>query len=309
MDRRRLFWLVNVILCCFLVTLEVKGAHGEILKEIRLSRVFMAFAVGGGLAVSGSVLQSLFINPLVSPLTIGVSGASAFGGTLAILLGFHYLGGSGIFFVAFLFSLFTIVLILKFADSAEQVKLETLLLTGLLFNFLYSALIMLFQAVFNYAQLYESVRWLFGSLDIFDFKTSLGVFGLVAGASGIVFSKAMWLNLLSFGQLDAHSMGINVKRATFFFFVMVSCIVALTLSITGPIGFVGLVVPHFSRFHVGPDARRLLPASFLAGATFMLFADWVAHTLLRPVVLPVGVVTSLVGAPYFLWILKSRSSR
>ncbi len=281
------------------------AGSGEILLLLRLPRVAMAAFVGGALALAGVVLQALFQNALASPLTLGVAGGAAFGGTLAVALGWSasWLGLPGYFGLASLGALLALGLSYRIAWVRGQVNLMALLLSGVVLNFLFAALVMLLQYLADYTRAYETVRWLMGSLAVVGPQAPTGA-GILTVVGGLVLYRwAPVLDLLSQGGEVAHGLGVAVGRYTTALFFVVSLLVGSTLALTGPIGFVGLVVPHFVRMQVGPGHRRLLPLALLGGAAVLTAADALARLAFYPAELPVGVVTGLLGTPYFLWIL------
>ncbi len=282
------------------------GASGDrVFWLLRFPRVLMALGVGAALALSGAVLQALFRNPLASPLTLGVAGGAAFGGTVALVLGWSptWVGLPGYTLLATLGALVALALSYRIAWIQGQVHTPVLLLAGVVLNFLFAALVMALQYLADYTRTFETVRWLMGSLAVVGLEPPLFAGLIILIVAGFLWAQAPVLDLLSQGEEVAHALGVSVPTATTRLFLAVSLLVGSTLALTGPIGFVGLVVPHLLRLLVGPAHRRLVPLTLLGGAALLVAADALARLALYPVELPVGVITGLLGAPYFLWLL------
>ncbi len=280
------------------------GTDHTILFYIRLPRIILAIAAGGGLSIAGVLFQGMFRNPLVEPYTLGVSGGAALGVTLTILLGitaFNILGG-------FLGALFTITLVYFLTARRAILKIHTLLLTGVMISFLSSSLITLIMAVVDVSQLHGILFWIMGSLEEtnwFLVKLIL-ILSLLGFVASYLFSHS--LNALSLGEEEASHLGVDIEKMKRFLFVLASALTGCIVSVTGIIGFVGLVIPHFIRMIVGRDHRIVLPASFLGGGIFLLICDTLARTIISPLELPVGVVTGIVGGVLFIYFLSKRQT-
>jgi iron complex transport system permease protein len=281
-----------------------------ILFEVRLPRVLIAALLGGALTVAGVVFQALLRNPLADPYVLGVSGGASIGGVLALLLGLGgggaLLRGLGVPALAFLGALGALLLIERIATVGGRLTVYTVLLTGAIFNAFSAALIYFIQSVASLEQLHAIVFYLMGRVPSFGF----GLLGLlaaaVAAAAVALFAMARDYNALSLGEEGALQAGVDVERVKRRTFVLGSLLTALAVSVAGLIGFVGLVVPHVLRLLLGPDHRLLLPSAFLGGAAFLVLADLIARLLIVPNELPVGVVTALIGGPFFLYLLRQR---
>jgi len=281
-----------------------------ILFEVRLPRVLLAALLGGALSLAGAVFQALLRNPLADPYVLGVSGGASIGGVLALLLGLGgsaLLGGLGLHALAFAGALGALILIERIATVEGRLTVYTILLTGAIFNAFSAALIYFIQSVASLEQLHAIVFYLMGRVPSFP----LGALGLLAlvvvGAAVALFASSRDYNALSLGEEGALQLGVDVERLKRRTFVLGSLLTALAVSVAGMIGFVGLIVPHVLRLLFGPDHRLLLPGSFLGGAAFLVLADLVSRLLIAPNELPVGVVTALVGGPFFLYLLRKRS--
>jgi iron complex transport system permease protein len=284
-----------------------------IIMDVRLPRVLLAALLGGALSVAGVVFQALLRNPLADPYVLGVSGGASIGGVLALLLGLGgsgaLLGGLGVPLLAFGGALATLLLIEWIATVGGRLTVYTVLLTGAIFNAFSAALIYFIQSIASLEQLHAIVFYLMGRVP------SLGGGSLSILAAAILLTTALLLimsrdyNALTLGEEGALQLGVEVERLKRRTFVLGSLLTALTVSVAGMIGFVGLVVPHVLRLLFGPDHRLLLPAAFLGGASFLVLADALSRLLIAPNELPVGVVTALIGGPFFLLLLRRRGKR
>jgi len=276
--------------------------------RLRLPRVIMAAIIGASLASVGAALQSLFRNPLAEPFTLGVSGGAALGAGIAIVLGLgvRVAGVPIIFIAAFAGSLLAVFVVYRLAHTGAVVLPGALLLSGVVMNFCASAGVLLLQYIASSSQSLQILRWLMGSLDVVGFDLIWRVLIFLIPAWVVLMGHANDLHLLAIGEESAASLGVNVRRTERIVYVVSSLIVGVTVSISGAIGFVGLIVPHIARLLFGQDVRVLLPTSFLLGAAFLVLADSLARVVVSPSELPVGIVTALAGGPVFLWLLRTR---
>ena len=283
---------------------SLSASERTILFDIRLPRILLSVLVGAGLSLSGAVLQGLFQNPLVDPYVLGISSGGAVGAIIAILSGIS-LGFFTIPLFSFLFALGTTFLVLRLGQIGHKFPLEIMLLAGVAIGFFFSALISLgmFLAGEN---LHQMVFWIMGGLWNSSWKKVLTILPPIAITLPIVFSYSRELNAFLLGEKVAESMGVDVEKVKKLLLVISSLSVAACVSVSGVIGFVGLVVPHVIRIITGEDHRLLLPASLLLGSSVLLWADTLSRSLLHPVELPVGVVTSLLGAPFFIYLLRRK---
>jgi iron complex transport system permease protein len=280
----------------------------DILFGARLPRtVFAAFA-GALLAAAGVSFQAVLRNPLASPFTLGVSGGAALGAVLAIHLGWDRVPGvlPAVPMAAFAGGLAVVAMVGGLAGGRRRLSPVTLLLAGVIVNFVCSALILLLHYQADLARSFLMVRWTMGSLDVFGYRPLATALPLAGLGFGALLPTLRDLNVLSVGEDWARSRGTDVRRVTVRQYLGASLLTAAVVAHTGPIGFVGLIVPHTLRLLVGADHRLLFPASLLAGGAFLVACDTVARTVLAPVELPVGVVTALLGGPFFLWLLLAR---
>jgi iron complex transport system permease protein len=291
----------------------LSDVHRTILFDVRLPRVLLAALLGGALTVAGVVFQALLRNPLADPYVLGVSGGASIGGVLALLLGLGgargLLGGMGVPASAFAGALAALLLIEWIATVGGRLTVYTVLLTGAIFNAFSAALIYFIQSLSSLEELHAIVFYLMGQIPSYALG-SLGVLALAIGLAVVgVFAMARDYNALSLGEEGAQQVGVDVERVKRRTFVLGSLLTGLAVAVAGLIGFVGLVVPHILRILLGPDHRLLLPAAFFGGAAFLVLADLVARIAVAPGELPVGVVTALIGGPFFLYLLRRSRGR
>jgi iron complex transport system permease protein len=276
----------------------------------RLPRTLAGALVGSLLASAGVVFQGLLRNPLATPFTLGVSAGAALGAMLAITFSwsFAWAGISAAAAASFVGSLAAVGIVYALARGRHRgLSTNVLLLAGVTMNAFFSALILFVQYFADFSQTYRILRWLMGDLDVSSYQPFLTALPLVV----ISFTAFAWLarplNLLSMGDESAETRGLNVAFAQRTAFVSASLATGAAVSVGGPVGFIGIVVPHLVRLIVGPDHRLVLPASALFGAAFLVACDVVARTAIAPIELPVGVITALVGGPFFLWLLVRKA--
>jgi len=282
-------------------------ASQVILAELRLPRLLVAALVGAGLSLCGAVFQGLLRNPLAEPFILGVSGGAAAGAVLAMSLGLVGLGGVSA--CAFAGALGTVALVLAIARRRGRMETSTLILTGVMVNAFFTALIMFVIATTTSQKLHAILFWLYGDLSASRLEQVWLLAPVVGAGAVVLFFYGRHLNLLAAGALTAATLGMRVERAKLVLFGVVSLVVGVTVSLSGLIGFVGLMVPHLMRMTLGHDHRILLPASALFGASFLVWADTAARTVISPASLPVGVVTAALGAPFFVLLLARRGSQ
>ncbi len=304
----------TMTVCTMICSVNVFSLNTEIaddILDIRLPRVAIAAAVGAALACCGAVFQGLLRNPLADPFILGVSGGGAAGAVAAIALGidFAFFGFSGLTVSAFAGALAALLLLLAFARGRSGTSTHTLILTGVVLNAIFSAIILFAMSMMNNQNVSEAYRWMMGSLkQAIDHDSPQIVAGcvVVAICCAALLAFARNLNLLALGEETAAQMGAGVERTKLALLILCALLTAVAVSLAGPIGFVGLIVPHILRIIVGPDHRILIPSAFFGGAIFLVVADTLARSLFYTE-LPVGVITALCGGPFLLWLLKSRA--
>lgn len=275
-----------------------------ILFSIRLPRIIFAGIVGGALAAAGVVFQGLLRNPLADPYILGISGGAAVGALTALILGIFPLGVSG---SAFLGAIVTIILVYGIAKTKSELHSTTLLLAGVIVNAFFSAVIMFLISTANDKNLHNAMFWLMGDLSLAEWReiALTGLFLLLGFL--VIFTYARHLNLMAISEETAKQLGVNVEQTKIILLLSASLITGVAVSVSGIIGFVGLIVPHMMRILLGSDHRLLLPASVLFGCSFLIVADTFARNLIAPAELPVGVITALCGAPYFIYLLRRKA--
>jgi iron complex transport system permease protein len=281
-----------------------------IVWDVRFPRVMMGLLVGASLAITGAALQALVRNPLADPYVLGISSGAALGATIGLALGLGTLmGGIGLPLCAFIGGGMSIILVYGIAVSQGQLSVHTLLLAGVIINAVCSALMMFATSILNPAALYRVVVWLMGTLSGPSHATLMGVGACVVATMGWLLYYSQSLNLLATGEDASRSLGVESDRVQRMVFVVSALLTGVVVSLCGMIGFVGMVVPHLVRIMCGADHRLLLPVSALAGGMLLVLADTVARTVVAPAEIPVGVVTALIGGPFFLYLLITRKYR
>ena len=284
----------------------VDNVDAQIFFIARLPRTLAGAVVGSMLASAGVVFQGLLRNPLATPFTLGVSAGAALGAMLAITFSwsFAWAGVSAAAAASFLGSLAAVGIVYALARARHRgLSTNVLLLAGVTMNAFFSALILFVQYFADFSQTYRILRWLMGDLDVSSYQPIVTALPFVVLSLVSFAWLARPLNLLSLGDESAETRGLNVTAAQRTAFVTASLATGAAVSVGGPVGFIGIVVPHLVRLIVGPDHRLVLPASALFGAAFLVGCDVLARTVMSPIELPVGVITALIGGPFFLWLL------
>jgi len=282
----------------------------EIFFGVRLPRVMLAAMVGAALAGAGVILQAILRNPLADPFILGISSGAGFGAVIAIIAGFSFsfMGGSPIMVFALGGALGTVWLVWTIGRFTAKSEVTSLLLAGVVVNAFFSAMIMFLTSIAKSEQMQEMMFWLMGNISEISIPVILVSMVVVAAGLAVLWSICHELNVLSFGESQAMNLGIDPGRVRLVAFAAAAIITAAAVSLSGLIGFVGLIVPHGVRLVLGPDHRQLLPISAIIGAAFLILADTVARTIVAPAQLPVGVITALAGGPFFL-VLLARYTR
>ncbi|MGN7178199.1 FecCD family ABC transporter permease [Cytobacillus sp. SAFR-174] len=294
------------------VSLEnTDSMHANIIMDIRLPRVLLAGLVGASLAIAGAAFQGLLRNPLADPYTIGVSSGASLGAVLTLFFGLSipFAGMFTLPLFSILFSFLTIFAVLLFARNIERsMKVETIILTGIIFSSFLGALISLMIALTG-EELRQIIGWLLGSVSMrgWAYINIILPFFVIGAVLLLVNSKE--LNAMSFGEEKARHIGVDVQKRKMMVLIAGSILTGAAVAVSGTIGFVGLVIPHLARMLWGPDHRHLLPLSILVGAGFLIIADLVSRTIIAPAELPIGVITALIGAPAFGVILMKRRNK
>jgi len=289
----------------FAIFRRPNSLNAEIVLNIRLPRIFFAFLTGGSLALTGAVFQALLRNDLATPYTLGVSSGSALGAVLAIKTGldFSLLGFSAVSLFSIAGSLITLFIIYRIARSHRGFSTYTLILAGVTISLTFSAIILFVHYLADFTETYRMVRWLMGGLDVSGWHHPLFLSVILFLAVFYFFRRVLAFNLLTAGEDFALSKGLNLDKLQKHSFVVASVLVGAVVSIAGPIAFIGLIVPHMLRLMIGPDHRRLFPGTLLFGGAFLVWCDTIARLIIYPAELPVGIITSLLGGPFFIYML------
>jgi iron complex transport system permease protein len=275
-----------------------------VILDVRLPRILTAALVGAGLAMSGVVFQGILLNPLADPYTLGVSAGAAFGAALAILLNIHFLGTYSIPLFAFIGAASTLLFVIYLSSSAEGLSSNNLILSGIIVAAILSAGISFLKYVAD-EQVAVIIFWLMGSFGSKTWTDVALIISIVCIGFFVFIYYARDLNLMSLGNRSAASLGVDTGRVTLVLLAMASFVAAVCVSVSGIIGFVGLLVPHIVRLVTGPDNKKLLPVSMLAGAILLLCADTITRAVL-PSEIPIGVLTALIGGPFFCYIFRKQ---
>lgn len=286
---------------------EVEEMTKLIVLNIRLPRIIAAGLAGFSLSLGGLVFQAILRNPLADPFILGVSSGGAFGAVLGIMLGFSF--NLGIPLLSFAGAMLTIYLVLVMGQRKMGMESSTILLAGVIINAFFTAIIMFFISTAADDRLHTMLFWLYGDLSQSAYVQFTIIAPVVVMAFIILYGLSRHLNLITAGEETALQLGVDIKRTKMICFLVVSLAIGLVVSFSGLIGFVGLIVPHLGRMVLGSDHRLLMPVSALGGAVFLIAADTVARTIISPSELPVGVITAFIGAPFFIYLLKTRGSR
>ena len=278
---------------------------GFIISDIRLPRTVLVLLTGAALGGSGTAYQGLFRNPLADPYLIGVASGGGLGAVLAMSIKWPYSfwGLMAVPLSAFIFAMLTVLLVYSLARVGKSVPTTNLILAGVAFSAFATALTS-YLIISSEGEVRRALNWLLGGSNQSSWLTVLAVLPYLVLGLGFLLFNGHALNLLQFGDDQAQQLGLPVTRTKTLLLVAASLATAAAVSFSGIIGFIGLIVPHVMRLWWGADYRRLLPLSMLAGGSFLILADILARIVLRPQELPVGIVTALAGAPFFLWVLR-----
>jgi len=284
-------------------------AHETIIWEIRLPRVVLGALVGMSLATAGATLQGLFRNPMADPYVIGISSGASLGACLAILLSlsFPLFGIGTVPVMAFLGALATVIVVYNLARVGGKVPIMTLLLSGMAVGSFLSAIVSMLL-FFGGDKLHQMFFWLLGGLSARNWSYVKAILPHIVLGLGILFAFAREMNLLLLGDEEAAHLGVEVERTKTILLLAASLLTGAAVSVSGLIGFVGLVVPHVMRMVVGPDHRVLLPVAALTGGIFLVTADCIGRVVLPPNEIPVGIITAICGGPFFIYLLRRKRS-
>lgn len=282
----------------------IKSTSVIILLNLRLPRILLACLVGAALSVVGTSFQGIFKNPMADPFVLGVSSGAALGATITMvfLKEIHFFGMSMIAFTAFIGAIITTFLVYNIARVGSKVPVATLLLAGIAINYLLSSIISLMMT-FNRDNIEKIVMWTMGSFATADWNEVILLFIIIVPSILFIAAFSRDLNIMLLGEDSARSLGIDVAGFKKYIFVISTLMVAAVVSVSGIIGFVGLIVPHAIRMIFGSDNRVVIPFSALGGAIFLIICDTLARVIVPPSEIPVGIITSIFGVPFFIYLL------
>jgi iron complex transport system permease protein len=285
----------------------LRGLDNDVLT-LRLSRIILGAVVGAALSVAGCVLQGLLRNPLAEPYVLGISGGAGLGAVIAIALGAGgtFLGIAYLPVSAFIGAIITMALVYSLAKMGGKIPVQGLVLAGIIVGSVFSSILLFLVSLSQEQAARDAIWWLLGNLQVYDTRllavvSAISVAGIIAA---MFFSRE--LNIISLGEEEAAHMGVNIEALKKMLFAVAGLITASSVSASGIIGFVGLIVPHILRLWLGPDHRALIPASALFGASFLVICDTFARTVMPPAEIPIGAVTAVIGGPFFIFLLRTR---
>jgi iron complex transport system permease protein len=281
----------------------------QIFWQMRVPRVLLAFLAGSALSLAGMAFQALFRNPLATPYTLGVSSGAAFGAAVTIWLGVPLLGGVTPALASFAGAGLSVLLVWGLSRARRGMSTAAMLLAGVAVSFFFSSLILFVQFLADFAGSLRVLHWLMGRIEAVGYGGVLTLLPFSLVGSLVVLSRHRELDLFSAGEELAAARGVEVARTRGLLFLAVSLMVGGVVSACGPIGFVGMMVPHVCRLLLGPSHRLLGVASLAGGGAFLVFCDTLARTVIATAEIPVGVVTSLLGGPFFVWLLVRERTR
>ncbi len=305
-----LFFVINIAAGPGLGAANTAGAEiaGDIIFKIRLPRALTAVIAGGTFALCGAVFQSLFRNPIASPFTLGTAGGASFGVTVFISF-FSISSFLGTFltsFAAFLGALLSVTIVYFASSGKRSFNTNSMILTGVVINFFFSGLILLVQYLTDQTSVVRITRWTMGSIDLISLNALLFITAVFVSGSVLLYYFRNDLNLLSIGDEISVSRGVDINGTRKMLFIISSVMISSVVSVTGPIGFIGIIAPHIASSFFGRNYRRLLPASLLTGSIILLICDAISRTILYPVELPVGIITAIAGALFFSVVLTKQ---
>ena len=279
-----------------------------IVNQIRFPRVILAIVAGAGLACSGCVFQGVLRNPLADPFTLGISGGAAFGASIGFAFGITKLSWVFLPLLGFLGAVLSVCLVYVL-NMKKEFDSNSMILSGVVASYIFSSAVMLMFSISSSDQLYSAFMWLMGNLAFFDERLlPVVIISVVLGVT-ILCCLGNVINIISLGNEKSDSLGINTSRTVKYIFLLSSLITACIVSCCGVIGFVGLMIPHITRKFVGNNNKILMPFSAVVGSIFLLVCDTVSRTVVAPVEIPIGVITSIIGGLFFVFLLLKKSGK
>lgn len=289
---------------------DSSNIQSDIFWRIRIPRVLIAFISGSALAISGMVFQAMFRNALATPFTLGVSSGAAFGAALYVKIGFVFslIGIAGQTIFAFVGALISILLVYVLSKIKKGFPVGTMLLAGVAINFFFSSFILFMQFMSDFTHSFQIIRWLMGGFEVIGYSDIYNILPFITIGTIIIILLSSELNLLILGEDIAVSRGVSLSKTKNILFFATSLMVSGVISVVGPIGFVGMMVPHISRLIIGANHRYLVVSNIIFGGAFLVLCDTLSRILIAPAEIPVGVITALLGGPFFIWLLIKSSN-
>lgn len=310
---RNLIFIVSILIAAVFLSLangSVKIPLGNLFDDnnrpiiiLRMLRILAAAIAGSGLSVAGIVFQAILRNPLAEPYVLGTSSGAGLGAVTAVIT------GAGVYFVpiyAFIGALGSIILVYSVAKAGSKVPVQSLILSGVIISVALSAILVFLVSFSSNEAIHGMMWWLWGSLEIYDIKLLFIVGVITVICIGISYIFSQDLNAISIGEEEAMHLGVDVEKTKVILLLLTSFLTASIVCVTGIIGFVGLVIPHFMRMIVGPNHKVLIPSSCVFGCAFLVLCDMLGRTVFSPIEIPIGVMTALIGAPVFIILLKNK---
>ncbi|MDW8045557.1 MAG: iron chelate uptake ABC transporter family permease subunit [Nitrososphaerota archaeon] len=290
--------------------LDVDKIYEAIIFQIRLPRVLLASLVGGSLAVAGVVFQGIFKNPMADPYVIGVSSGAALGASSVIILGLGYtfFGSLAITIFSFITATISLFIVYNISRVGSRIPITTLLLSGIAMGIFLSAIVSFLHIIAG-EKLHALVFWLMGGFSYAEWRDVQIIAPFLSLGFTVVYIFSRDLNILQLSEEEAAYLGVDVEKTKRNLIIFGSLLTAAAVSVSGLVGFVGLIIPHMMRILVGPDHRILLPSSLIAGASFLVICDTIARIILPPIELPVGIITAFSGTPFFIYLLRKTRGR
>ncbi len=285
----------------------IEKSYETIIWSIRLPRVFLGILVGASLSMAGAAFQGMFKNPMADPYVIGISSGAALGATIAIIIkaDVSFLNMSTISLFAFIGALVSVMAVYNIARIKNRVPITTLLLSGIAIGQFLTAIMSFLMVIYN-KDMTKIIYWTLGSLSGKGWEPLLKIFLPTIISMILINFFSRDLNIMLTGEESAQSLGVDVEKTKVYILLLGTFMTSMAVSVSGIIGFVGLIIPHIVRLILGPDHRILLPASALIGGIFMIFADTIARTIISPVEIPVGIITAIFGGPFFIYLLMTK---
>ena len=285
---------------------HIKSSHETIIWSIRLPRILLGVLVGASLSMAGAAFQGMFKNPMADPYVMGISSGAALGATIGIVfqVNINFFNMSSISIFAFIGAIIAVLLVYNIARVKNKIPITTLLLSGIAVGQFLTAIMSVLMVLYS-KDMSKIIYWTMGGLAGKGWEPLMGISIPTILSMGLMLLFARDLNIMLTGEESAQSLGVDVEKTKVYILILGTFMTSMVVSVSGIIGFVGLIIPHMVRIIIGPDHRILLPASALAGGIFIIITDTIARTIISPIEIPVGIITALFGGPFFIYLLKA----